>query len=127
MNDGPSRAEFTAAWDRIERQLVEGFRGVNVRLDAMNGRVTDGEVELGRHDQRLTNVEHEVFPRRRRDDPADEDHAAERARERRAENKRNALLASLGLGAAYAAFKVLGLLGGIMLELGKALVGKGAP
>lgn len=51
----------------LREQIRDGFQGVHARQDVTNGRVGKAEVALGEHGVRLTNVEREVFRRRRSD------------------------------------------------------------
>ena len=51
--------------DTILEEMRAGFSGVHQRQDITNGRVGKAEVALAEHSVRLTNMEREVFPRRR--------------------------------------------------------------
>lgn len=118
MSDGPGREEFTAAIDRLDESIRDGFEGTHRRLDAINGRVGRAEIEQARQDQRLKVLEHAVFPRRRRDDPDEADYVSERTRERRKIARDTGLVAvafaALGFG-----FKLLLMLGEFIIGLAK--------
>lgn len=55
--------------DFITDEMRRGFAGVHARQDITNGRVGRSEVEIGKQDVRLKNIEREVFHRRRTDRP----------------------------------------------------------
>lgn len=68
--------EFDNATRDIREMIFEGFRGVNSRLDLINGRIgkQDGEIavlhERQQEHQRHTDATNMIFMHRRSDDPA---------------------------------------------------------
>lgn len=53
--------------DTLTALINEGFKGVHARQDVTNGRIQKAEVEAGRQDIRLKNLERDVFHRRQTD------------------------------------------------------------
>lgn len=61
----------------LQTQMAQGFGGVNIRLDRVNGQLDTHRnslsahaVKLGEHAVKLTNLNREVFDRQDRDEPA---------------------------------------------------------
>ena len=65
-----SRDEFNATMIRLYQTIDSGFAGTHERLDVLNGRTGRNEVDVGRLDARVTNLEEGVFeqPQRRAED-----------------------------------------------------------
>lgn len=97
--------------DVLTEQIRDGFKGVHERQDVTNGRVGKGEVELGRQDTRLTNMERELFRRRRGDrarGDGEDAHRQPTAAEDKALTRRDlyTVVATLGAAGAFWAFVV---------------------
>lgn len=85
-----TREDLIDLRNMLSTRLDTGFSDLNERLDVLNGRVGRGEVDLGKHDIRLTNVEREVFrASTRRPDPPDEDRRAPPEEDRLAITRRD--------------------------------------
>lgn len=59
-----TKADLDEFEDRIFTEMHQGFAGVHARQDITNGRVGKMEVEQGRQDERVRNIDRVVFGRR---------------------------------------------------------------
>ncbi len=113
-SDGPTRAEFERLYQRIDA----GFKGIDDRLDTLNGRtrkVENSDTEL---QVKLKNLEHEVF-RRRSTDRKDRDDDTDEGQSRKLLTKRETALVAAGIAILGALFKLTTLLGGLVIDLVK--------
>jgi hypothetical protein len=62
-----TKADLWDVRDRLMELIEDGFKSTHARQDFTNGRINKCEAELGRHDERLKNIAHEVFRRRSTD------------------------------------------------------------
>jgi hypothetical protein len=57
METQVTKADLWDVRDHLSGQQQQGFRGINARLDMLNGRLRKAEVAIARHDQRLQSLE----------------------------------------------------------------------
>ncbi len=67
MSEVCTKADLRDVRDQILDEVRSGNDRTHERLDVLNGRVGRGEVQAGKHDERLKNVEYEVFDRRKQE------------------------------------------------------------
>lgn len=61
MNGEVSRAALQEVLRDMRTELREGFDAVNTRLDELNGRTRKGEIVEAEHQQKIRNLERQVF------------------------------------------------------------------
>lgn len=65
MGGEVTQSDLLDVRDTIVAEMREGFAGIHARQDVTNGRVNKGEVNLARHDERLSTIERRTFNRRK--------------------------------------------------------------
>jgi hypothetical protein len=100
-----TRDELRDLRNDIVGRMTDGFSGVHTRLDTLNGRTSKGEVAIAAADVRMTNLEREVFRRRRVGSVDADDTGTPRVSASRAFGQREVQIFLAGGGALIAAWK----------------------